>query len=163
FSADELKALFELVIGDSDLTGNASFDLKKRFWTQEEQEAEHEKELAAEREKKEQAQRAFEARVLSEYRAASDGSILSIMDTLDKQAKYRRDVAKVLYPAALIDARKYLAKTGCLLDCNSARALLNLLSTLVNAAVLSFSEAQEMIIMVKEVLLNECDTMEAAC
>lgn len=163
FSADELKALFELVIGDSDLTGNASFDLKKRFWTPEEQEAEHEKKLAAEREKKEQAQRAFEARVLSEYRAASDGSIQSIMDTLDNQAKYRRDVAKVLYPAALVDARKYLAKTGCLLDCNSAKALLNLLSTLVNASVLSFSEAQEMIIMVKEVLLNECDTIEAAC
>ena len=85
------------------------------------------------------------------------------MDTLDKQAKYRRDVAKVLYPAALVDARKYLAKTGCLLDCNSARGTFESALHAGKCLWTFFSEAQEMIIMVKEVLLNECDTMEAAC
>lgn len=150
FPEEKLKALFKLLITESDLVRDVSGVLRERFMTAEEKEEEQAKLLASQQREKEQQQQAFVEKTLAKYKEATDGTICSIREALEDQAKYRKNIALVLYPVALQDLIKILDEEDYWLDSDSIKALLAVFTTLVNNSVLRFSDAQEYISNIKE-------------
>lgn len=147
---EKLKALFKLLIAEPALVQDAAHKLKDRFMTAEEKEEEQARINAARQREEEKKQQAFAEATLAKYKDATDGTVCSISKALEEQAKYRKDVAKVLYPVALQEILEILVESDYTLDSKSIYKLLEIFATLVKFSVLRFSEAQKHIANIKE-------------
>lgn len=149
FPMDEQKALFRMVIRQPALYRSTADELKRRYMSGEELQAERDAEAAAEREAALRRALAGERKVEEAFGQKFDGTFASAAGFLEEY-RYRREEARIACRVVHGKLRGILERNGYVLAGGDAAGFLLVCGKLAREGAMPFSEAQAYISALKE-------------
>ena len=156
FPAEEQRKLFDLVATHPSMPVSVVNELKRRYLTEEELQADREAEAAARQEAERREQEALVQSIRDNYTELLDGSFSSVLKFLDDYKYYgqKRPIACRIAREGLdglLDAKAYE------LDSQEAVRFLYVCAKLAKDKALSFAEAQGYISKIKECMKDDAN------
>lgn len=149
FSPEEQRKLFDVAAGGPGMPAYDRNELKRRYLTESELQAEQEAKEAALRASEEQKQAALIQRIRDKYDEILDGSFQSVIKFLD-QYKYYREESPIACRVVREHLDGLLESRNDELDGQEAARFLHVCNKLVHGKALGFAEAQAYITKIKE-------------
>lgn len=156
-SPEDRRGLFDAVISQSKLSSYDASQLKQRYLTPEEQQAEQQaKEAVAEEEKRQEHLKLVQG-IEDCYAAVNDGTFGSVIKFLNKY-RYYSDREKIAHRVVRDELGILLQTNEAVLAPKEAGRFLNVCGELVGSGTLDWAELQSYILKVKEVKCDDPDS-----
>ena len=145
----ELRELFDAIVAQPSLSYNCVSELKRRYWTAEEQQADIKAQAAASLEEEKRQQQAKIQELRDAYDALPDKNFASAAKYLDS---YRFYSDKSLWTCRIVREHldNLLTSCGYTLDGKDASKFLSICASLIRFGAMTFLEAQSYISRLKE-------------
>lgn len=156
FSVEEQRKLFDQAVQCSDMPRALLDELKRRYLTAEEQQAEQEAEATARQENERRQHEELIQNIRDKYAEISDGTFASVLKFLDEY-RYYRDKQSIACRVAREGLDELLESQCYELDGPEAARLLSVCAKLVHGKAMGFTEARSYIMNVKERAKHDTD------
>lgn len=160
-SAEDRRGLFDLVIGQSELSRHDAARLKQRYQTPEEQMAEQVAAEMAKAEEKRQEHLELVQSIETDYQNTADGTMKSVHRFLDHY-RYYKERSEIAARVAHDGLEPLLQGKGYLLDRSEADWFLRVCGNLLSLGAMDWAEVQTRISTIKEAAPNDPDCDSAA-
>lgn len=153
---EDQRGIFDVLISQSKLSAYDANQLKRRYLTPEEQQAEQETKEAAEAEKKRQEHLKMVQDIEACYAETNNGTFSSVIKYLNKY-RYYDDKETVAHRVVYDNLEQLLQNTGYALSCEEADHFLDVCGELIHSGALGWTTFQSYISKIKEVKCDDPD------